>query len=364
MIMQLPFAKFAPVLALVVACFGAGTVPVVAQAISVTAMATGLDEPWGVDFLPDGGFLVTERVGKLWLYQDGERKQVSGVPRVADNGQGGLLDVMVTRDFAQSRRVWLTYARQVEGGLGTEAGFGRLSGDGSRIEGFRAVISPLGRRGGRHFGARLVEAADGTVFVTTGDRGAGPLAQEVSGPEGKVLAFNRDGAPLSHPAFGAQGWPGLHSLGHRNIQGAALDAQGRLWTVEHGAKGGDEVNLVAGGQNFGWPVITYGRDYNGTKIGEGTTKDGMEQPSHYWDPSIAPSGMVIHSGKMFADWKGHFLVGSLKFDYIARLDPKADFAEVRIETPQTGRVRDVMEAPDGSVWFLSVIDGAVYRISR
>ena len=337
-----------------------------AAAFSVTRMASGLSEPWGLAFLPDGRFLVTERGGTMRLFaaEGGAGRPVRGLPRIAATGQGGLLDVMVPRDFAISRRVWLSYAAPAGQGAGTTAGFGRLSADGTRLEDFRAVMKPVGRSGGRHFGSRLVEARDGSVFVTTGERGRGPLAQRTDGPEGKVLHFTADGAPLTDPAFGADAWPGLHSIGHRNVQGAALDAQGRLWTVEHGAKGGDEVNRVTGGRNFGWPVISYGTDYDGSKLGIGTAKPGMEQPAHYWDPSIAPSGLVIYKGAMFPEWRGQFLTGSLKFDLISHLDPARGFAEERIKLPQTGRVRDLAEASDGALWFLSVSDGAVYRVFR
>lgn len=339
-----------------------------AQAIKVQEVVQGLDEPWAMEFLPDGGFLVTERDGKLWLYKTGNsaiRRAVSGLPQVSNSGQGGLLDVMVPRDFERSRRIWLSYAAPVAGGAGTAAGFGTLSQDGRRLEGFRAVFYPVGRSNGRHFGSRLIEGTDGTVYLTTGDRGDAPLAQEVSGPEGKVLAFDAQGNPQTHADFANQAgvFSGLHSLGHRNIQGVAIDAQGRLLTVEHGARGGDEVNLVLGGRNYGWPIITYGVDYNGSTIGDGQAKPGLEQPLKYWDPSIAPSGLMVYSGKLFSGWKGHIFTGSLNSDLISRLDPAQDYRETRIQTPETGRVRDVTEAPDGSIWFLSVIDGAIYRIS-
>jgi glucose/arabinose dehydrogenase len=177
-----------------------------------------------------------------------------------------------------------------------------------------------------------------------------------------VLHFGPDGTPLTAPAFAGQDVvPGLWSLGHRNIQGAALDGQGRLWTVEHGARGGDEVNMPQAGRNYGWPVITYGVNYNGRLIGEGTAKPGMEQPVHYWDPSIAPSGLAILKGDAMG-WRGQVLTGSLNSDFIARLDPARGWAEDRIATPETSRVRDVREAPDGSVWFLSVGEGAVFRM--
>lgn len=337
-----------------------------AQDLAITPVATGLEEPWAIGFLPGGDVLVTERGGRLLRLPAGGGAAVAlaGLPRVATVGQGGLLDVMVPRDFATTRRVWLSYAAPVAGGAGTSAGFGRLSEDGTRLQDFRAVMQPVGRSGGRHFGARLVEARDGTVFLTTGDRGTGALAQRLDGPEGKVLRFSAEGAPMTAAAFaGREVFPGLYSYGHRNIQGATLTAQGRLLTAEHGARGGDEVNAPEPGRNYGWPVITYGRDYSGLRIGEGTAKDGMEQPLHYWDPSIAPSGLMVYDGALFPDWRGQVFTGSLNSDLIARLDPSRGYAESRIVSDETARVRDIRQAPDGSIWFLSASEGAIYRIT-
>lgn len=338
--------------------------PAQAQTLRIEPILTALEEPWGVEPLPAGGALVTERAGRLLFFPSlgAQPVAVAGVPDVVADGQGGLLDVMIPRDFAASRRVWLSYAAKAGRGAGTSAGFGILSADGTRLEDFRAVMTPSEQRGGRHFGARLVEARDGSVFLTTGDRGNDDLAQLISTPEGKVLRFSANGAPLTADAYGAGALPGLYSHGHRNIQGAALDGQGRLITVEHGARGGDEVNMPQPGRNYGWPVISYGREYSGLRIGEGTQKPGMEQPLHYWDPSIAPSGLVVYSGKLWPDWEGHILTGSLNSDFISRLDPDG-FTEARIETDQTSRVRDVIEAPDGAIWFISVYDGAVYRMT-
>lgn len=338
----------------------------VAQTVQIEQVAKGLEEPWAIGFLPGGDVLVTERGGRLLRLPAGRAAAVSvtGLPKLALIGQGGLLDVMVPRDFATSRRIWLSYAAPAAGGAGTAAGFGRLSPDGTRLEGFQAVMAPVGRPGGRHFGARLVEARDGSVFLTTGDRGQGDLAQALEGPEGKVLHFGPDGAPLTAAEFaGKPVWPGLYSYGHRNIQGAALDAGGRLLTVEHGAKGGDELNAPLPGRNYGWPVITYGRDYSGAKIGEGTARPGMEQPLHYWDPSIAPSGLMVYDAALFAAWRGQIFIGSLNSDLIAQLDPAKGYAEMRMARDETARVRDIRQAPDGSIWFLSVYEGAIYRIT-
>ena len=346
---------------------GAETLATSAGPMQVQAMATGLDEPWGLAFLPDGSVLVTERDGRLLRVADGAAVAVGGVPEVAAEGQGGLLDVMLPADFATSREVWLAFSARAPGGLATAAGRGRLSADGTRLEGFETLFLGDGARGGRHFGARLVEMPDGAVVLTTGDRGTGPEGQAAQDPAssiGKVVRMARDGSVTAlEPGWRA----GVMSLGHRNIQGAALDAGGRLLTVEHGAQGGDELNAPVAGRNYGWPVISYGQDYGGGRIGTGTTAEGMEQPLHYWDPSIAPSGLMVYSGALVPDWRGDLFFGSLNSDFLGRLDPDTPaatgYAEERIAGPQTGRVRDVAEAPDGSIWFLSVHDGAVYRLA-
>ncbi len=337
--------------------------------VEVTEVASDLDTPWGLAFLPDGGFLVTERDGRLWHFgADGARQRVGGVPKVATAGQGGLLDVLVPRDFARSREVYLSYARKQGRGAGTAVGVGRLTRDGQRLTEFRRIFEMApGSRGGRHFGSRLVEAPDGALFVTIGERGDRPAAQDLGRVQGSILRITRGGAPVSGNPFTGQpgARPEIWSYGHRNPQGAALDRAGQLWAVEHGAQGGDEVNRIRAGANYGWPVISYGRHYSGGKIGEGTAKDGMEQPHHYWDPSIAPSGMAILSGGLLPGWDGDFLIGSLKFDLISRLERRGGrVTEVeRLKWPETDRVRDVRQAPDGSVWFLSEGHGAIYRIA-
>ncbi|MFM2356001.1 MAG: hypothetical protein RLZZ528_1737 [Pseudomonadota bacterium] len=336
--------------------------------MTITAVAEGLSEPWSLGFLPDGGFLVTERGGRLLRYPaaGGGPVEVSGLPAVFATGQGGLLDVLVPRDHAQTGEIFLSFAAASAGGGGTALLRARL--DGSALSDPVVIWTMSDPTGSPvHFGGRIVEAMDGTLFLTTGDRGEGMPAQDPGRHRGKIIRVARDGSiPADNPAIpGAP--PEVWSLGHRNPQGATLDGEGRLWASEHGAQGGDEVNLVQPGRNYGWPVITYGRDYDGSRIGEGTAKTGMEQPAHYWDPSIAPSGHMIYSGKLWPGWAGDHFIGSLKFDMISRLDPdrwgEGGWSEERIAAPQTGRVRDIREAPDGSIWFLSVNDGAVYRMA-
>lgn len=333
--------------------------------LSVTEVATGLDEPWAVAFLPGGGFLVTERDGRLWRFDPaGNRFEVAGVPEVAGVGQGGLLDVMVPRDFASSREVFLSFSRPQRGGAGTALAVGRLTPGGDALRDVRVIFEAAeGSSGGRHFGSRIVEAADGTIFLTIGDRGDRPSAQDRTNHNGSVIRVNRDGSvPGDNPfADGGGAQPEIWSYGHRNPQGAALAPDGTLWTVEHGARGGDEVNRPQAGRNYGWPVISYGRHYSGMRIGEGTEREGMEQPDFYWDPSIAPSGLMVYDGNLFPEWRGDLFTGSLNSDFISRLSGDPLREAERIQGPETLRVRDVRQAPDGSIWFLSVGNGTLFR---
>ncbi|MEP1964106.1 PQQ-dependent sugar dehydrogenase [Tateyamaria sp.] len=337
--------------------------------VTVSSVVTGLDQPWAVAPLPDGSLLVTERDGALLRVVDGKARQVRGAPQVVAAGQGGLLDITAARDFATSRTIFLTYAKKQGRGSGTALAAAELSADGTRLEGLRDLfVSAPGGETGRHFGSRVVEGRDGTLFVTIGDRGDRPSAQDRALHNGSVVRVNRDGTvPRDNPFVGQDGvLPEIWSYGHRNPQGAGLDARGTLWTSEHGARGGDEVNQIKKGANFGWPLISYGVHYSGAKIGFGSSKSGMEQPAHYWDPSIAPSGLMVYQGDMFPQWKGDMFVGSLKFSYISRLDVSgSSVREVeQIESDDTLRVRDIVEDTDGSILFISVGAGAVYRISR
>ena len=344
----------------------AGTITSSTGEITVTTVLRGLKEPWSLAFLPDGSFLVTERGGRLILGEPGRRAQrVGGVPAVAVGGQGGLFDVVVARDFASSREIFLSFAKKQRSGSGTALVVARLSEDGSRLENVRQIFEMLpGTSGGRHFGGRIVEARDGTLFLTLGERGDRPAAQDLGRHNGKIVRIMRDGSvPADNPFLSVpDALPEIWSFGHRNPQGAAQDAKGGLWVSEHGAKGGDEINRVRRGANYGWPVIAYGRHYSGAKIGEGTHKPGMEQPEFYWDPSIAPSGLMIYSGKLWPRWRGHMFIGSLKFHMISRLSP-GSWREERLASSETTRVRDVREAPDGSIWFLSVGKGTVFRMA-
>jgi glucose/arabinose dehydrogenase len=345
----------------------AGTMSSSAGRLQVETVATGLDEPWAVGFLPEGGALVTLRGGGLLAITGGRARPVGGLPAVYAGGQGGLLDLMIPRDFARSRTLFLSYAKPQDGrgGAGTALARAVYADGAGQLTGLRDIFEMTpGSSGGRHFGSRIVEAPDGRLFLTIGDRGDRPSAQDLARHNGAVLCLNRDGSvPADNPFVGQPGArPEIWSYGHRNPQGATLDARGRLWITEHGARGGDEVNLVERGVNYGWPVISYGRHYSGLPIGEGTARPGMAQPAHYWDPSIAPSGLAVHDGRLWPEWRGHLFAGSLKFDYIARLDPARGFAEERLEADETGRVRDVRQGPDGAIWFLSVTNGSLNRI--
>ncbi|MEM8820839.1 MAG: PQQ-dependent sugar dehydrogenase [Pseudomonadota bacterium] len=337
--------------------------------VSVTRIVAGLEQPWAVAPLPAGGALITEKDARLWHFDaDWQQQEVAGLPAVEVSGQGGLLDVTLARDFETSRRIYLTFSERAEDGLRTAMVTAMLSDDGARLEDVRHLFrQEPAMSGGRHFGSRVLEAADGTLFITTGDRGEPRTAQNLNLYQGKVIRLLPDGAPApDNPFIGTAGaQPEIWSYGHRNIQGAALDDEGRLWTLSHGARGGDEINLAEAGKNYGWPVISYGTHYSGASIGEGTQKDGMEQPKWYWDPSIAPSGLLIHSGTAFPEWKGDLFAGALKHDYIARLDREGDriVGEEKLFESSYTRIRDIVEAPDGTIWFLAVGDGGLYRIA-
>ncbi len=333
--------------------------------LAVTKMADGLTIPWGFDFLPDGSVLVTQRGGVLARVVDGQVAPIKGLPKIAAVGQGGLLDILVPRDFSQTSELLLTLSLAKGQTIGTAVMAARLNSDFTRITSTRLLLQVPGTKGGRHFGSRIQEAADGSLFVTLGERGDPPSAQDVSSLQGSILRITRGGAAHPDNPFAdiAGARPEIWSFGHRNPQGLDLDANGALWAVEHGARGGDEVNAIRKGANYGWPVIAYGRTYAGGKIGIGTSKEGLQQPAFFWDPSIAPSGLMIYSGKLWPQWRGDFFVGSLKFDYIARLDGSPMQEREQLSHQTTGRIRDIREAPDGSIWFASEHQGALFRIS-
>lgn len=335
--------------------------------IRVDAMVTGLDEPWAVGVLPGGGVVITERDGRLIHVEAGIVTPVSGVPQVAATGQGGLLDVLVPRDFEQTREIFLSFSAPQGRRAGTALARGVLSRDGIALNDVEIIFEmERGSSGGQHFGSRIVEGRDGFLYLSIGDRGDRPSAQDLSIEAGSIVRVARDGSiPPDNPFVdqpGAQ--PEIWSYGHRNPQGMTLAPDGTILTAEHGARGGDEINALRKGANFGWPVISYGRHYSGARIGEGTEKAGMEQPEFYWDPSIAPSGIMVYSGALWPEWRGDVFVGSLKFNMISRLERGSTITEVeRLQSDETQRVRDVREGPNGAIWFLSVGNGALYRMT-
>ena len=335
-------------------------------AIKVEKVATGLVNPWALQFLPDGRMLVTERPGRLRIVtKDGKKSDpIAGLPKVYASGQGGLLDIRLAKDFAASGTLFFSFSEPREGGTaGTSVGRGKLvlDSDGGRLEDVKVIYQQKPAiRSSHHFGSRIVIDNDGALFVTTGERGSqSDKAQDPGVPLGKVLHITTDGAPApGNPGLeGKSGWaPEVWSMGHRNLQGAVLDpATGQLWTVEHGARGGDELNHPQAGRNYGWPVISYGRHYSGLKIGVGTAKEGMEQPVYYWDPSIATSGLELYSGDLFPGWKGNLLVGGLAGARISRLvmENGAVVAEEKLLEDRGDRIRDIRQGPDGAVYVLT-----------
>jgi len=341
--------------------------------VKVETVAKGLENPWGLQFLPDGRMIVTERPGRIRIVgKDGKLSApVAGVPKVHARGQGGLLDIRLAPDFSSSGTVFFSYAEpNGDGSSQTAVARAKLMLDGDKGGSLRDLKVIFRQKPAQttshHYGSRIVPAPDGTLFITTGDRGTGDLAQQPDTTVGKVIRINADGTPAAaNPK--KQGWaPEVWSIGHRSVQGAALDASGQLWTVEHGARDGDELNRPEAGRNYGWPVITYGRNYNFMKIGEGTAKDGLEQPVYFWDPSIATSGLAIVAGDMFPAWKGNFLVGGLSGARIARLVLKdgAVVAEEVLLGDEGKRIRDIREAPDGAICALVDEDkGEILRLT-
>jgi glucose/arabinose dehydrogenase len=336
--------------------------------VRVVTVAENLVHPWGLAFLPDGRMLVTERPGRLRIVEkDGALSEsLLGVPDVYAKGQGGLLDVALDPDFEKSRFVYLSYSEPGKGGAGTAVGRGRLNGN--RLENFTVIFRQVPKTGGgRHFGSRLVFARDGKLFVTVGERGERERAQDFSIHRGQVIRINPEGSvPKDNPFVGRSGYRAeTWSHGHRNPQSAALHPDtGELWTVEHGARGGDEINVPKSGGNYGWPVISYGVHYSGQKIGVGTHKEGMEQPLYYWDPSIAPSGMAFYTGDKIPSWKGSLLVGALAGRMLVRLELAGNeiVKEERILKELGERIRDVRQGPDGFLYLLT--DASRGRILR
>ena len=340
--------------------------------IRVETIARGLVHPWGLALLPDGRMLVTERPGRVRIIsRDGQLSPpLAGVPAVQARGQGGLLDVTLDPSFATNNTIYLSYSEPSEGrGAGTSVARARL-GNG-RLEDVRVIYRQQPKVvSSAHFGSRIVFRRDGTMFVTQGDRADyARQAQDLSSGIGKIVRIKSDGSiPTDNPFVSrSNARPEIWSYGHRNIQAAAIHPEtGALWTVEHGARGGDELNHPEAGKNYGWPVITYGRDYSGAKIGEGPLKEGMEQPVYYWDPVIAPSGMIFYTGDAFPGWKGSILVGGMTPGRLVRLTLRD--GKVANEEQYLGelgeRIRDIQQGSDGLLYVITdSSEGGVLRLS-
>ena len=337
---------------------------------SLETVISGLDHPWAVEFLPDGRILVTELPGKLRIIENGKLlpEPVSGLPEIRATGQGGLLDVALDPEFESNQIIYISYAGQGIGGIGTEVAKARLVNNALVDLKTIFVLSPKSDNG-RHFGSRLLFADDGTLFITTGDRGDRSRPQNLDDHAGSLIRINKDGSiPEDNPFIGKENVkPEIYTYGNRNIQGIAIHPDTRdIWSVEHGPQGGDELNLMKPGLNYGWPVITYGKNYViGTSIGEGTEKEGMEQPVHYWVPSIAISGMLFYQGDVFPEWKGNAFVSSLRYGELARLEMKDNkvVKEERLIEGAVNRIREVKEGPDGFLYIITdERDGKLIRI--
>jgi aldose sugar dehydrogenase len=361
--------------AIVLIAIVAVTSPALAQGVKPQTLASGLQNPWAVAFLPDGRFLVTERPGRMRIVEaDGKlSKPLEGVPEVVAAGQGGLLDVTLDADFAANRTLYFCFSEPAALGNGNSTALARatLSADGARLDNVKVIFSQKPKFSSTlHFGCRIVESrsagkdgkADGKLFLTLGDRySRAEDAQNLGNHHGKIIRINKDGSvPPDNPFVGKAGaLPEIWSYGHRNAQGATLAPDGALWMHEHGAQGGDEINLPKPGVNHGWPVITYGENYGGGKIGDGiTAKEGMAQPLHYWAPSIAPSGMAFVTSERYGKaWQGNLMVGSLKFGYLNRMELAAPYSGAVVRESKLisgeGRIRDVRQGPDGLLYVLT-----------
>jgi aldose sugar dehydrogenase len=351
--------------AVALTCFGLVT-SVSAAELRTEVVAKGLQNPWGLAFIGEGRMLVTERPGRMRVVQADGRMgaPLAGLPPIDAGGQGGLLDVITDRDFARNRMVYFCYAEPAAAGASgnsTALASARLSDDFTRLDQLKVLFSQRPKVASKaHFGCRIVDNSDGTLFLTLGDRfSRKDDAQTLNNHLGKIVRIGKDGSvPADNPFAKKPGaLPEIWSYGHRNLQGATLGPDGSLWTIEHGPQGGDELNHPEAGKNYGWPVITYGENYGGGAIGAGiTAQAGMEQPVHYWVPSIAPSGMAFVTSERYGKaWVGNLLVGSLKFGYVARLQLQGGrvVREDKLLPDLGQRVRDVREGPDGLMYLMT-----------
>jgi glucose/arabinose dehydrogenase len=339
------------------------------QKFVVDTLTTALNSPWGITFLPDGRILVTEKGGEIRVLKDGklENEKISGVPAVFTEGQAGLLDIQLHPDYASNGWIYFTFSKP--NAAGTEAGTAvaraKLTGNGLTDLEILFQALPLSPSGA-HFGSRIAFDGNGFMFISSGERGTKENAQDLSNHLGKIIRLHDDGkVPADNPFVSTPGArPEIWSYGHRNPQGLFFDkATGQLWDVEHGPKGGDELNLVVKGKNYGWPVISYGINYDGTILTELKEKEGMEQPVHYWVPSIAPCGFTIVTSDRYPAWKGNFVVGALAFQLLARVEVANNkFVQEERLLKDIGRVRAVAQSPDGLLYFTTENPGMVLKL--
>lgn len=345
--------------------------------LATETFADGLVHPWGIAALPEGGYLVTERPGRMrHISAEGMLSDpISGIPEVLDERQGGLLDVAIGPDFADSRMIYWTYAKPTGDGMSvTAAARGVLSEDLTSVTEVEDIfVQEPPSPNPMHYGSRIVFDGEGHAFITTGEHFTvedRQKAQDLASTYGKVIRVAPDGSvPEDNPFVGEEeGFDTIWSYGHRNIQGADINPEtGQIWTIEHGPAGGDELNTPEAGKNYGWPVISYGVNYDGTEVGSGEAqREGMEQPRYFWDPVIAPAGMIFYQGEMFPDWQGDLLIGSLTPGALVRieLDGTTVTGEERL-LPDIGRVRDVEETPDGAlILLIDAAEGSAVRVTR
>jgi glucose/arabinose dehydrogenase len=339
-------------------------------------LTDGLKSPWAVKSLPDGRLIITEKSGVMRIAKvSGElSKPITGAPAVNSDGQGGLLGITIDPNFQKNRMIYWTFSENVTGGTHTSVAKGKLSADETKIEGATVIYQATpAHKGNLHYGGRIIFDKSGNLFVSTGERSdkvTRPQAQELNSSLGKIVHITTDGKPVAgNPFIGKEGAkPELYSYGHRNVQGLTFHpVTGELFSNEFGPRGGDEINHVQAGKNYGWPTITYGIEYSGKQIGEPVIqqKEGMEQPVYYWDPSVSPSGMTFYSGNMFSEWKNNLFVGCLSGMHIARLiiENNRVVGEERLLTEESQRFRDVTQGKDGALY--AVTDqGRLYRIAK
>lgn len=335
--------------------------------VAVETLASGLNDPWSLAFLPDGRMLVTERAGRIRIVtREGNLSApLSGVPAVYSSGQGGLLDIVLAPDFASSRLVYFSFGEPGEGGASTAVARARLGED--RLQDLTVILRTIPKMGGgAHFGSRLAFGRDGTLFVTTGDRFQFDPAQDLSNHIGKVLRINGDGSvPADNPFVGRPNTrPEIWSSGHRNVEGAAIHPEtGRLWTHEMGPAGGDELNVTNAGRNYGWPLVSWGRHYDGRDIPDPPTRADFAQSIRHWTPVIAPSGMDFYTGDAIPSWKGNLLIGGLVARAIVRLTLNGEQVTGEERISLGGRIRDVLQGPDGAVYALDESNGTILRLT-